>query len=71
MSGIIFINRITGATNNLVYLETTDTTAVALAANYLISQDSNIDLINEGGWTWEPNDLIILSASDGVSLCSH
>src|ERR1700688_3604181 len=67
---VLKINRITGATNNLVYLQTSDTTAVATAANYLILQAANIAAINEGTWTWEPNDLIIISASDGVSLAS-
>jgi hypothetical protein len=65
---ITYLNRITGATNNLVYMESTDTTAVAIAANYITAQYANILAITEGGWTWEPNDLIILSASDGVSL---
>lgn len=69
MSGITFINRITGATNNLVYLETSDSTATALAANYISSQASVINALNEGTWTWETNDLILLSASDGDSIC--
>lgn len=65
---ITYLKRITGATNSLVQLNTTDSTAVALASGYLTAQAANIIAINDGAWTWEPNDLIILSASDGVSL---
>lgn len=70
MSGITFINRVTGATNNLVYLETTDNTATATASNYITNQAANITEANEGAWTWEANDCIMLSASDGISWCS-
>lgn len=70
MSGITFLNRITGASNNLVYMETTDTTATATAAGYITTQAATITAITEGGWTWETNDVIMLSASDGVSWCS-
>jgi hypothetical protein len=67
---VTFIKRITGATNNLVYLETSDTTATATASGYLTAQATNIDNLNEGVWTWETNDCIMLSASDGISWCS-
>jgi hypothetical protein len=67
---ITYLKRIEGATNSLVQLDTSDTTAVALGANYITSQAANIIAVNEGGWTWEPNDLIILSASDGISLAT-
>lgn len=67
---ITYIKRIVGATNNLVYLETTDDTAVATAANYITVQTPNITSINDGLWTWEANDCIMLSASDGISWCS-
>ena len=67
---VTYIKRITGATNSLVQLDTTDTTAVALAANYITAQIANIISVNEGIWTWEKNDLIILSASDGITLCT-
>jgi len=67
---ITYLKRIDGATNSLVQLNTSDSTASAIAANYLTAQAANIAAINEGAWTWEPNDLIILSASDGVSLAT-
>ena len=70
MTGIVYISRITGATNNLVYLQTTDTTATAIAANYILNQAAVITALTEGGWTWEPNDFIFLSASNGVSLAT-
>lgn len=67
---ITYIKRITGASNNLVYLETSDTTATATASGYITAQQSTIDSLNEGDWTWETNDCIMLSASDGISWCS-
>ena len=67
---ITYLKRINGATNSLVQLDTTDTTAVAIAPNYITLQAAIILAINEGGWTWEPNDMILLSASDGLSWCS-
>lgn len=70
MTGITFINRLTGASNNLVYLETSDTTATATASGYITAQASNINTATEGGFTWETNDCIMLSASDGISWCS-
>lgn len=67
---ITYIKRITGSTNNLVYIETTDSTAVATAAGYITAQTANITALNDGVWTWETNDCIMLSASDGISWCS-
>lgn len=67
---ITYIKRIDGSTNNLVYLETSDTTAAATASGYITAQTPTIDSLNEGGWTWETNDCIMLSASDGISWCS-
>jgi len=67
---ITYINRVTGATNNLVYLETSDSTATATAAGYITRQTPTITLLNDGVWTWETNDCIMLSASDGLSWCS-
>lgn len=70
MSGISYLKRINGSTNNLVYLVTSDTTATATAVSYITNQAANIAAINEGTWTWESNDCIMLSASDGLSWCS-
>lgn len=49
MTGITYLNRLTGASNNLVYLETSDTTSTAVAAGYITAQASNINSITEGG----------------------
>ncbi len=67
---VTLINRITGSTNNLVYLVTTDNIATATGAGYLTAQAATIQALNDGEWQWESNDLIILSASDGVLLAS-
>lgn len=70
MPGISYIKRIDGATNNFVYIETSDSTATATASGYITAQTANITSINEGVWTWETNDAVMLSASDGISWCS-
>ncbi len=70
MSGITYIKRIDGATNSLVQLDTTDTLATATAAGYITAQHANIVAANDGEWTWETNDLVILSASDGLILAT-
>ena len=67
---ITYIKRITGATNSLVQLDTSDTTATALGADYILLQTPNITALNDGVWTWEPTDMILLSASDGISWCA-
>lgn len=70
MSGITYIKRVTGATNSLVQVDTTDNIATATASGYLTAQAANIASINEGAWTWQTNDLLVLSASDGVALAT-
>lgn len=64
---ITYLKRIDGSTNSLVQMDTSDTTAAAIAANYITAQAANIIAVNDGGWTWEADDMILLSASDGVS----
>lgn len=70
MGQVTFINRVTGATNNMVYLETTDTLAAATTAGYIAAQQANIDALNDGAWQWETNDAIMVSASDAIAWCS-
>lgn len=67
---VAYINRVTGATNNLVYLETSDNIATSTASGYIAAQAANINDLNDGAWTWELNDCIMLSASDGIRWCS-
>jgi hypothetical protein len=69
MSGITYIQRITGSSNNLVQINTSDATATALAVGYLTAQAANITSVNEGAFTFLPNDFILLVASDGDTLC--
>jgi hypothetical protein len=67
---VIYIQRITGSTNSLVEVQTSDSTATATASGYITAQADNIAALNEGAWTWETNDMILLVASDGNSWCS-
>src|ERR1044071_9025501 len=67
---VTYINRVTGATNNLVYMETSNTLAEATTAGYITAQQATIDSLNDGAWTWETNDCIMVSASDGIAWCS-
>lgn len=69
MSGISYIKRITGASNPIVHIITSDTTATAVAANYIANQASNIAAVNEGAFSWMSGDLVLLQASDGDSWC--
>lgn len=64
------INRITGSANNLVQIFTSDDTATAVTADYILGQAANISAINEGPFQWLFDDLVVLSASDGVSFCT-
>lgn len=70
MSGITSVSRITGAVNNLVYLESEDSSATVFATGYLTAQASTLSDLNEGEWVWESNDLVIVSASDGVTIAT-
>jgi hypothetical protein len=67
---INYIKRITGSANSIVEIETTDTTTTATTAGYLTTQSPVIASINDGTWTWEPGDCVLLNASDGLSWCS-
>ena len=66
---ITYIQRITGSSNNYVQINTTDSTATALAVGYITAQAANITSVNEGAFTFLPNDFILLVASDGDTLC--
>jgi len=73
--GITFISRDSGVNVSIVRLTTTDSTATALGANYITNQATNIGLANNAvgvspPFQWFSNDAVLLSASDGLSLCS-
>ncbi len=71
---ITFISRDYGVNVSIVRLTTTDTTATALAANYLTAQAANIAAANQAvtsnPFQWFTNDCVLLSASDGLTFCS-
>src|ERR1044071_3501165 len=73
MTGITNMYRYESPTGGIVEIITTDTTATALASNYITNQASNIVSINNSSpsqpFQWYTNDLIILKASDGDSIC--
>ncbi len=68
--GINYIKRIEGATNAFVQVDTTDSTSTATASGYITAQLVNITAANNGAWTWETNDMILLCASDGDTFCT-
>lgn len=59
---------------NFVSVVSSDSTESCLASGYLTAQASNIAAANNSEaanpFQWMANDLILLSASDGISLCS-
>lgn len=50
---------------NIVRVVTDDTLATVAGAGYVTDQTANIDALNEGGWTWLNDDVVLVSASDG------
>lgn len=49
----------------LVRILTTDTVATASATNYILAQQANIELVNNGLFTWLPTDGVFIACSDG------
>jgi hypothetical protein len=72
--GVTYISRDYGVNVSIVRLTTTDSTATALAANYITSQAANIAAANfavtSNPFQWFSNDCVLLSASDGLTFCS-
>ncbi len=50
---------------DIVRLITTDSLATVAGAGYLTAQADNLTAINSGTWTWQANDMVLVSASDG------
>lgn len=73
MAGISYIKRITGSSNPMVHIITSDSTATAIAASYITNQASNIISINNSiasqPFQWMAGDNVLLQASDGDSWC--
>jgi hypothetical protein len=68
MSGITFISRDYGVNISIVRLTTTDSLSTVAGANYILNQAANISAANEGPFTWQTNDMILVSASNGLGF---
>lgn len=51
---------------SIVRMITTNTLAEVGTAGYLTEQIENLASINSGEWTWQTDDMVLVSASDGV-----
>lgn len=65
---ITYIRRDWGDVVSIVRVVTTDSLSAAGQANYILNQAANIVAANNGAFTWLPNDVVLVSASDGSSL---
>jgi hypothetical protein len=65
---IIDITRDFAENPNIVRVMTTDTLSAVSAANYLLGQQANIEALNSGVWTWQPSDMVLLYATDGLGF---
>lgn len=63
--GITAITRDYGDNVSIVRITTTDALATVSAANYILNQVANIDLVNSGPFTWLPSDMTLVYGSDG------
>lgn len=53
---------------DIVRMISSDSLATVAGAGYLTAQADNLASINNGTWTWESNDMVLCSASDGLQL---
>lgn len=53
---------------DIVRMVATNTLAEVATAGYLLAQADNIAAINAGEWVWQANDMVLVSASDGLAL---
>lgn len=53
---------------DIVRIRTTDTLSTAAGATYLTEQADNLAAANNGTWSWENDDLVLVAASDGPAL---
>ena len=61
---ITFISRDYGVNVSIVRITTTDTTGVASAPGYITAQAINIELANNGPFSWQIGDEVLLQASN-------
>lgn len=62
---ITFISRDYGVNVSIVRITTTDPLGVASAVGYITAQTPNINTVNEGGFTWQTGDEVLVQGSDG------
>src|ERR1700685_2033475 len=62
---ITFISRDYGVNVSIVRITTTDTTGIAAAPGYITAQTANIDIANNGPFTWQTGDEVLVQAADG------
>jgi hypothetical protein len=65
MTGIVSMRRDYGDNVTIVRILTTDVLSTVEAAGYILAQQANIILANNGIWSWLPSDYILVSAADG------
>lgn len=53
---------------DIVRMVTTDTLAAVATTGYLTAQIANLTLVNSGTWAWQANDMVLVSASDGLDF---
>jgi hypothetical protein len=53
---------------DIVRVISTDDLAAVAASGYLTAQIPNLEAINNGVWNWLPQDVVLVSASDGAQL---
>jgi hypothetical protein len=70
MAGITYIKRDYGDVVTIVRLVTTDSLSTAGSSNYILNQATNISNANNGPFEWLPNDVVLVSASDGFEFFS-
>jgi len=65
---IQFIRRDFGDVVTIVRMVTTDSLSTVGSLNYILNQAANIVIANNGAFSWLPNDVVLVSGSDGFSL---
>ena len=68
--GITNLSRDYGIVPSIVRMVTTDTLSTAGKAGYITAQAANIIAINDGAFTWQTNDVVLVNAADGWNFYS-
>ena len=62
---INYISRDWGVNVSIVRITSSDTLGVCAASNYILNQDANIAIINNGAFSWQIGDSVLVQAFDG------